>query len=94
MTSPAWGGLCRLKPAFQAIALSGGVAVRDFARLRRAVPAEAGVPSHCAVRGEWPYVTSPAWGGLCRLKPAFQAVARSGGMAVRESARLRWAVPV
>ena len=44
------------------------------ARLRRAVPAEAGVPSRGRDLGLVAVCRPPACGGLCRLKPAFQAV--------------------
>ena len=45
VSPPACGGLCRLKPAFQAGGAVCAGSGTPSARLRRAVPAEAGVPS-------------------------------------------------
>ena len=111
VTPPAGGGLCRLKPAFQA----GGAIGRGARRGLRAGGPRAGLktggPRRHAIMeagmvragalpwrfgGLWflrsrdlveqTYATPPAFGGLCRLKPAFQA-----GGAVRGRSGTRFA---
>ena len=97
-TVPAGGGLCRLKPAFQAGGAIGGAGRRALRACgpraglktggpeRRVIAAGGTVRAGALARGsggwwfersrdlgEEAYVTPPAGGGLCRLKPAFQA---------------------